>query len=280
MIVANGNGALKPTIELIDVSLDFTSPDGTTVPTLRDFNLSVRRGEFVAIVGPTGAGKSTTLNLITGLLRPTRGTVRVMGQQVAGIDPRIGFVFQADALFPWRDVLNNVAAGPMFRGMKKPRAHEVARDWIARVGLAGFERHYPHQLSGGMRKRAALAQTFVNAPQILLMDEPFSALDVQTRLLMHDELLRLWSDTGASVVFVTHDLDEAIALADRVCVLTVRPATIKAQYTVDIPRPRAATEIRYSSRFVELSKTIWNDLRGEVQASYAAQNAAAPEVHG
>lgn len=265
MIVANGNGALKPTIELIDVSLDFTSPNGDIVPTLRDFNLSVRRGEFVAIVGPTGAGKSTTLNLITGLLRPTRGTVRVMGQEVAGIDPRIGFVFQADALFPWRDVLNNVAAGPMFRGMKKARAREVARDWIARVGLAGFERHYPHQLSGGMRKRAALAQTFVNAPQILLMDEPFSALDVQTRLLMHDELLRLWSDTGASVVFVTHDLDEAIALADRVCVLTVRPATIKAQYTVDIPRPRAAAEIRYSPRFVELSKTIWNDLRGEVQ---------------
>ncbi len=268
------NGLRSPTIELVDVSLDFASPDGTVVPTLRNFNLSVRRGEFVAIVGPTGAGKSTTLNLITGLLKPTSGAVVVMGQPVEGIDSRIGFVFQADALFPWRNVLNNVAAGPLFRGTSKAKAYELARSWIERVGLAGFERHYPHQLSGGMRKRAALAQTFVNGPQILLMDEPFSALDVQTRLVMHDELLRLWSSTGASVVFVTHDLDEAIALADRVCVLTHRPATIKSEYTIDLPRPRD-NEIRYSPHFVELSKTIWDDLRSEVQTTYQPQPVAA-----
>jgi NitT/TauT family transport system ATP-binding protein len=268
------NGFSSPTIELIDVSLDFASPDGNAVPTLRNFNLSVRRGEFVAIVGPTGAGKSTTLNLVTGLLKPTSGLVRVMGEEVHGIDPRIGFVFQSDALFPWRNVLNNVAAGPLFRGASKPKAYELARSWIERVGLAGFEKHYPHQLSGGMRKRAALAQTFVNGPQILLMDEPFSALDVQTRLVMHDELLRLWSSTGASVVFVTHDLDEAIALADRVCVLTQRPATIKSQYAIDLPRPRD-NETRYSPRFIELSKTIWNDLRSEVQISHQPEPAAA-----
>jgi NitT/TauT family transport system ATP-binding protein len=259
------NGTSQPTIELIDVALAFTSPDGKSVRTLEHFNLSVRSGEFVAIVGPTGAGKSTTLNLITGLLKPTSGVVRVMGKDVDGIDPRIGFVFQADALFPWRNVLGNVMAGPQFRGMKKAQAQELARSWIARVGLAGFERHYPHQLSGGMRKRVALAQTMVNEPQILLMDEPFSALDVQTRLVMHDELLRLWSTTGASVVFVTHDLDEAVTLADRVCVLTARPATIKSQYAIDLPRPRAAADLRFSPRFVELSKMIWDDLRSEVR---------------
>ncbi len=272
--MSSTNGYTSPTIELIDVSLDFPSPDGTVVPTLRNFTLSVRRGEFVAIVGPTGAGKSTTLNLITGLLKPTSGVVRVMGEPVAGIDPRIGFVFQADALFPWRNVLHNVAAGPVFRGTSKADAYDLARSWIARVGLAGFEKHYPHQLSGGMRKRAALAQTFVNNPQILLMDEPFSALDVQTRLVMHDELLSLWSTTGASVVFVTHDLDEAIALADRVCVLTQRPATIKSQYVIDLPRPRD-NEIRYSPRFVELSKTVWDDLRSEVKRTPLADTAPA-----
>jgi len=257
-----------PTIEICGVSLDFVSPHGAVVPTLRDFNLSVGKGEFVAIVGPTGAGKSTTLNLITGLLKPTAGSVRVMGREVAGIDPRIGFVFQADALFPWRTVLSNVAAGSLYRGRPKREAFESARAWIRRVGLEGFEQHYPHQLSGGMRKRAALAQTFLNEPQIMLMDEPFSALDVQTRLVMHDELLSLWSTTGASVVFVTHDLDEAVALADRVCVLSSRPATIKSEYAIDLPRPRAAADIRYSRRFVELSRTIWDDLRGEVGRTY------------
>lgn len=263
-------GATSPTIELRNVDLAFTSPDGRLVPTLRDFNLTVGQGEFVAIVGPTGAGKSTTLNLITGLLTPTSGTVCVMGKEVSGIDPSIGFVFQADALFPWRNVLGNVAAGPLFRGLGKERARTLAREWIVRVGLGGFEQHYPHQLSGGMRKRAALAQTFINGPKILLMDEPFSALDVQTRLVMHGELLSLWSNTGASVVFVTHDLDEAVALADRVCVLSARPATIKSQYVIDLPRPRA-DDVRYSPRFVELSRTIWHDLRGEANATFEPQ---------
>ncbi len=170
------------------------SPDGHATVALREFNMSVARGEFVAIVGPTGCGKSTTLSMITGLLKPTTGEVRVMGQPVDGIDPRIGFVFQADAVFPWRSVLDNVAAGPIYRGRSKAAAHELAHDWIRRVGLDKFAKHYPHQLSGGMRKRvAASAQTFINSPEILLMDEPFSALDMQTRTLMQDELLQLWS---------------------------------------------------------------------------------------
>ncbi len=141
-------------------------------------------------------------------------------------------------------------------------------DWISRVGLGGFENHYPHQLSGGMRKRVALAQTFINKPEILLMDEPFSALDVQTRILMQDELLKLWSQDKACVVFVTHDLDEAIALADKVYVLTSGPATVKSSYTIDLPRPRITSEIRYDEKFIALSKLIWNDLREEVQRSH------------
>ncbi|MGO4570553.1 ABC transporter ATP-binding protein [Microvirga sp. 2TAF3] len=256
-----------PAIELINVSRRFLSPDGKSFTTLRDFNMTVGRGEFVALVGPTGCGKSTTLNLITGLGRPSSGEVRVMGAPVRGIDPRIGFVFQADALFPWRNVIDNVAAGPLFRGRARAEAYGAARDWLGRVGLAKFEMHYPHQLSGGMRKRVALAQTFINEPEILLMDEPFSALDVQTRVVMHEELLRLWSASKASVVFVTHDLEEAIGLADKVYVLTARPATVKAIHTIDIPRPRVISEIRYEPHFIELSRTIWQDLKEEVKMS-------------
>ncbi|WP_077034093.1 ABC transporter ATP-binding protein [Pelomonas sp. KK5] len=253
----------QPAIEFKDVSLRFISQDGQATVALRNFSMAVAKGEFIAIVGPTGCGKSTTLNMITGLLKPTVGEVSVMGGKVAGIDPRIGFVFQADAVFPWRNVLDNVAAGPLFRGMDKAKAHALAEDWIARVGLAKFGKHYPHQLSGGMRKRVALAQTFINKPEILLMDEPFSALDMQTRTLMQGELLQLWSQSGGSVVFVTHDIEEAIALADRVFVLSARPARLKQVYQVDLPRPRVMAEVRYDPRFIELSKQIWNDLRDE-----------------
>jgi NitT/TauT family transport system ATP-binding protein len=255
----------SPAIELINVSRRFLSPTGKSLTALRDFSMTVARGEFVAVVGPTGCGKSTTLSMITGLLQPTTGSVRVMGNPVTGIDPRIGFVFQADAVFPWRSVLDNVAAGPMFRGRSKSAAYDEAQDWLRRVGLEKFGKHYPHQLSGGMRKRVALAQTFINKPEILLMDEPFSALDMQTRTLMQDELLQLWSANQGSVVFVTHDLEEAIALADRVFVLTARPATLKKVYEIDLPRPRITSEIRYEPRFIELSRDIWHDLREEVQ---------------
>ena len=255
-------------IELRHVSQRFVTPDGRSLTALRDFDMTVRRGQFCAVVGPTGCGKSTTLSLIAGLARPSSGQVRIMGKAVAGIDPRVGFVFQQDAVFPWRNVLDNVAAGPLFRGKGKREAASLARDWVRRVGLAGFESHYPHQLSGGMRKRVALAQTFINGPEILLMDEPFSALDVQTRILMQDELLRLWSTASASVVFVTHDLEEAIALADRVYVLTAGPATVKAVYDIDLPRPRVTAEIRFQPRFMEISQIIWRDLRDEVLISY------------
>lgn len=253
----------EPAIEFRNVSLRFIDAKGNATVALRNFNMAVARGEFVAIVGPTGCGKSTTLNMATGLLKPTVGEVRVMGQKVDGIDPRIGFVFQADAVFPWRTVIQNVAAGPLFRGSPKKAAMEEATDWAQRVGLGKFLNHYPHQLSGGMRKRVALAQTFINKPEILLMDEPFSALDMQTRTLMQDELLKLWSGTGGSVVFVTHDLEEAIALADRVFVLSARPGMLKRVYDIDLPRPRVMSEVRYDEQFIELSRQIWADLREE-----------------
>jgi NitT/TauT family transport system ATP-binding protein len=259
---------VAPAIELRGVYKQFRTPTGHQYLALRDLNLAVKPGEFCAVVGPTGSGKSTTLSLISGLDRPTRGEVRVMGEPVKGVDKRIGYVFQSDAVFPWKDVLHNVAAGPLFRGMRKAEAFERARDWVARVGLADFEDRYPHQLSGGMRKRVSLAQTFINGPQILLMDEPFSALDVQTRVLMEDELLELWAAASASVVFVTHDLEEAISLADRVCVLTAGPATVKGLYTIDLPRPRKVEEVRFQPRFVELYHEIWEDLRSEVMISY------------
>ncbi len=272
--MSDAPNATSAAIELIHVGRRFVTPDGRSMTALRDFNMSVARGEFVAIVGPTGCGKSTTLNLITGLAKPSAGEVRLFGEPVNGIDPRIGFVFQTDALFPWRSVIDNVVAGPLFRGKSNSEAHERARQWLARVKLSGHESKYPHQLSGGMRKRVSLAQTFINEPQILLMDEPFSALDVQTRVLMHEELLSLWSQAQASVVFVTHDLEEAIALADKVYVLTAGPATVKSVYAIDLPRPRVVAEIRYEQRFIDISRTIWNDLRDEVMIGAAQTEAA------
>ncbi len=264
-----------PAVELINVSRRFVSPTGKSLTAIRDFNMTVERGEFVAVVGPTGCGKSTTLNLVTGLARPSAGEVRLMGGPVSGIDPRVGFVFQTDALFPWKNVLDNVMAGPLFRGKPRDVAEKAAMDWLARVGLTKFIHHYPHQLSGGMRKRVSLAQTFINEPEILLMDEPFSALDVQTRTVMHEELLKLWAERKASVIFVTHDLEEAVALADKVYVLTAGPATVKSVYNIDLPRPRIVAEIRYEPQFIDYCKTIWDDLRQEVETSYKRASEAA-----
>jgi NitT/TauT family transport system ATP-binding protein len=269
------NGAGRPpAIELLNVTRRFVTPDGKSMTAIRNVTMTIASGEFACIVGPTGSGKSTALNLVTGLHKPSAGEVRVFGKPVTGVSPEIGFVFQADALFPWRSVIDNVSAGPRFRGMPKKQAYELARDWIARVGLARFENHYPHQLSGGMRKRVSLAQTLINQPKIILMDEPFSALDVQTRTLMQDELLKLWAGTGACVVFVTHDLEEAVALADKVYVLTAGPATVKNVYPIDLERPRIMADIRYEQRFVEIAKVIWDDLREEVQIGQARAMAA------
>ncbi len=255
-------------IILRNVSKRFVTPTGTAFTALQGVNLTVAPGEFCAIVGPTGCGKSTTLALISGLEPPSRGEVSVLGAPVHGVGRSVGYMFQRDAVFPWKTVIDNVAAGPRFRGMRASEATERAREWIVRVGLSGFEGHYPHQLSGGMRKRVALAQTLITEPRILLMDEPFSALDVQTRALMENELLDLWAATGASVVFVTHDLEEAVALADRVVVITAGPGTVKAVYPVDLPRPRNIQEIRFQPEFTQIYQDIWSSLKDEVLVSY------------
>ncbi len=250
-------------VKMAGVARRFATPNGT-ISALEDFNLEIAEGEFVAIVGPTGCGKSTTLGLVAGLAKPQAGTVSLFGAPVTGIDPRVGFVFQQDALFPWRNVLKNVCAGPLFRGQNKIAAETTARDWLTRVGLGAFATSFPHQLSGGMKKRVALAQTFINGPRVLLMDEPFSALDVQTRELMQQELLALWEQNKAAVLFVTHDLDEAILLADRVAVLTSRPARVKSVYKIDLPRPRVVGELRYDQRFIRIAQQLHEDLKEEV----------------
>jgi NitT/TauT family transport system ATP-binding protein len=253
-----------PVIELRAATKRFRGAHGGVHTAVRELTLSVQPGEFVAVVGPTGCGKSTTLSLISGLEPPSSGIALVRGEPVLGIPDGIGYMFQNDAVQPWRSVLDNVAAGPRYRGLSKAKARDKARVWVDKVGLGKFAGYYPHQLSGGMRKRVALAATLVNEPSILLMDEPFSALDVQTRALMQDELLRLWSGTNAAVVFVTHDLDEAIALADKVIVMTAGPATVKAGFEVRLPRPRLVEEIRMTSEFQAVYREIWESLREEV----------------
>jgi len=233
-------------------------------------DLRVGEGEFVAVVGPTGCGKSTLLNVAAGLLKPTGGSVTVFGKPLSGINRRSGYLFQTDALMPWRSALDNVTAGLQFRGVGGQEARERAADWLKRVGLAVHAHKYPHELSGGMKKRVALAQTLILDPKLLLMDEPFSALDVQTRSLMGNELLALWSQDRKSVVFVTHDLEEAIALSDRVVVMSAGPASRPiGNFPIDLSRPRDVSEIRLTPHFVELHTLIWSALRDEVQKAYA-----------
>ena len=241
---------------------------------MRDVEFDVEAERFVALVGPSGCGKSTTLSLIAGLDRATTGRVEVRGKRVDGITDAVGFLFQRDALLPWKTVRDNVLFPLVLRNVSAKEAKARADEWIARVGLRGFEGSYPHQLSGGMRKRVALAQTLVYDPEILLMDEPFSALDVQTRNLMEGELLALWQGSGKTVIFVTHDLEEAIALADEVIVMTAGPARVKAAYPVTLPRPRDIEQARFDPRFTELYSKMWNDLRNEVLESYARATAA------
>jgi NitT/TauT family transport system ATP-binding protein len=257
-------------IEISGLTKRFLTPGGELFTALRDVTFTVEPGQFCAVVGPTGCGKSTTLSMVSGLDRPSEGSVRVGGREVDGITDGVSFMFQADALLPWKTVLGNVLMGPVFRGVPKQEAHTSARDWLRRVGLAGFEDRYPHQLSGGMRKRVAMAAALINEPKILIMDEPFGALDVQTKAIMSTELLTLWEQIRPSVIFITHDLDEAVALADRVVVMTSSPGSVKAVFDIDLPRPRGSVqEIRFQPRFTELQHQIWDTLREEVERAYA-----------
>jgi NitT/TauT family transport system ATP-binding protein len=267
-------GAPPPDAARIDITgltKRFLTPKGETFTAIQDVTLTVQPGQFCAIVGPTGCGKSTTLAQVSGLERPSGGSVRVGGQTVEGITRGVSYMFQSDSLFPWKTVLQNVMVGPVLVGTPKREATGLARDWLRRVGLAGFEDRYPHQLSGGMRKRVAMAAALINEPRLLIMDEPFGALDVQTKAIMSTELLQLWEQLRPSVVFITHDLDEAVALADKVVVMTSSPGTVKATFDIDLPRPRGSVqEIRFRPRFVELQHQIWDTLREEVERAYAA----------
>jgi NitT/TauT family transport system ATP-binding protein len=255
---------MTPAIAFDNVTIRMGTPGGPALTVATGLSLDIPDGRFVAIVGPSGCGKSTLLNLAAGLLFAPEGTVRVFGEPLTGINPHAAYLFQQDALLPWRTVLDNVVLGPVIRGAPRREAASDARHWLARVGLKGFEDRFPHQLSGGMRKRVALAQSWIVGPRILLMDEPFSALDVQTRQVMETELLGIWQETRKTVLFVTHDLEEAIALADQVVVLSARPARIKGVYPVDLARPRDVAEIRMIPEFVAMYNRIWADLRTEI----------------
>ncbi|MGE5523394.1 MAG: ABC transporter ATP-binding protein [Rhodospirillaceae bacterium] len=266
-----------PALLLNDVTVTFAARAGATAryTAVRNTTLSIARGEFLSVVGPTGCGKSTLLNVAAGLLKPSAGTVLVHGAPLEGLNRHAGYLFQADALMPWLNAVDNIAIGLVYRGTRRDEARERARDWLARVGLSAHGERYPHQLSGGMKKRVALAQTLILDPEILLMDEPFSALDIQTRQLMENELLELWSADRKSVVFITHDLEEAIALSDRVVVLSAGPGTRPiGEYRIDLPRPRDVAEIRLTPRFVELHGDIWHAMKDEVMKGYLqSQNA-------
>ena len=266
-------------LEFDRISVSFRSGEdgGQAYTAVADTTLRVRAGEFVSVVGPTGCGKSTLLNIGAGLLEPSSGEVRVFGAPLRGINRRAGYMFQSEALMPWRSAIANVMVGLQYRGDAEVEARRQAQAWLERVGLGGFEDRYPHQLSGGMRKRAALAQVLALDPDIILMDEPFSALDIQTRQLMENEVLALWAGGGAqgqkkAVLFITHDLDEAIAMSDRVVVLSAGPATRPiGEFEVDLPRPRDVAEVRSDPRFVQLHSRIWEVLRDEVLKGYAQQ---------
>ena len=267
----NSQSSAAPALALDNITCTFAarSGGGRSYTAVRDTTLVVGAGEFVSVVGPTGCGKSTLLNIAAGLLAPSRGNVLVIGAPLAGINRHAGYMFQADALLPWLSALDNVMLGLNYRGTPPAEARERARAWLARVGLTGHGQRYPHQLSGGMKKRVALAQTLILDPDILLMDEPFSALDIQTRQLMENELLELWSADRKSVVFITHDLEEAISLSDRVVLLSAGPETHPiGEFVIDLPRPRDVAEIRLTPRFVELHTNIWHAMKAEVLKGY------------
>ncbi len=272
--ISDVSDAVEYALELVDVSCTFRAKDNRSpgYTAVANTTLRIRAGEFVCVVGPTGCGKSTLLNVGAGLLEPSSGTVRVFGKPLVGVNARAGYMFQTEALMPWRSALDNVKVGLQYHGVPDADATLQAEQWLSRVGLAGFDNRYPHQLSGGMRKRVALAQTLALDPDIILMDEPFSALDVQTRQLMENEVLALWAAKKKAVLFITHDLDEAIAMSDRVVVLSAGPATHPiGEFLIDLARPRDVAEVRSHPRFIDLHRQIWEVLRDEVLKGYTQQ---------
>ncbi len=259
-----------PAVCLTELAIAFALKGGGRYTAVEGIDLAVAPGEFVAIVGPTGCGKSTLLNATAGLVRPVAGRVEIFGRELSGLNIRAGYLFQQDALMPWKTALENVAVALEPKGVAAAKARAQAEQWLRRVGLAAFTERYPHMLSGGQKKRVALAQMLIRDPEILLMDEPFGPLDAQTRQLMGNLLLELWAADRKAVMFVTHDLEEAIALADRVVVMSAGPAArIIGDFRVELPRPRDIAEVRLEPAFHHIHKEIWSQLRVEVQKAYA-----------
>jgi len=256
----------SPALEVRGVSKAFVGRAGETTLALADVDLDVQRGTFVSLVGPSGCGKSTLLRILGGLEQPSTGEVRSAARQTTSGLPAVAFVFQDYGLFPWLNVVENVAFGLRMAGVGKRERHQRARAWLDRLGLASFERSYPEQLSGGMRQRLSLARAFVTDPEVLLMDEPMAALDAQTRLLLQEDLVRLWEETKKTVVLVTHSLDEAVLLGDRVVAMTARPGRVKLDLPVELPRPRDAGTVT-GTAFSHLKATLWTALRDEVRRS-------------
>jgi NitT/TauT family transport system ATP-binding protein len=261
-------------IALEDATVAFRVSDNRVYTAVEQARLAVAHGEFVAIVGPTGCGKSTLLNVAAGLLKPASGTVKIFGTPLSGLNKQAGYLFQADALFPWKTAIDNVAIGLEVAGLPRAEALERAQAWLTSVGLGAFSGRYPHMLSGGQRKRVGLAQVLIRDPKILLMDEPFGPLDAQTRQIMGNLLLELWSADRKAVLFVTHDLEEAIALADRVVIMSAGPnARIIGDWRVELSRPRDIFEVRLEKEFHALHRMIWSVLKDEVLKSYAQSGA-------
>jgi NitT/TauT family transport system ATP-binding protein len=231
---------------------------------LEDCSLDISKGDFVAFVGPSGCGKSTLLNMIAGLISPTSGSIFYQGEEIKGVNKNIGYITQHDSIFPWMTVEQNVGISLEVNKYPKNGRAKKIENFIKLVGLEGFEKHYPSQLSGGMRKRVGLARTLIYDPEAVLLDEPFGALDAQLKLVLQDELLKIWEKTKKTMLFVSHDLGEAIALADRVVVFTGRPGKIKLIHQIPIPRPRNVFQIRFTPQFGELHEKIWESLREEV----------------
>jgi NitT/TauT family transport system ATP-binding protein len=268
--------AASTAVVLDDATVAFRLPDARVYTAVEKAQLAVEHGEFVAIVGPTGCGKSTLLNIVAGLLQPASGSVRIFDQPLTGLNRQAGYLFQADALFPWKTAIENVAIGLEVKGVPREQALPRAQKWLTSVGLGAFANRYPHMLSGGQRKRVGLAQVLIRDPKILLMDEPFGPLDAQTRQIMGNLLLQLWTADRKAVLFVTHDLEEAIALADRVVIMSAGPnSRIIGNWPVPLPRPRDIFEIRLSSEFHALHREIWSVLKDEVLKGYAQSADAA-----
>ena len=257
-------------VALDDVVVAFRLADGGVYTAVERATLHVADGEFVAIVGPTGCGKSTLLNVTAGLLAPAAGAINIFGRSLSTLNRQAGYLFQADALFPWKTAVENVAIGLETSGTPAADARGRAKEWLARVGLAAFADRYPHMLSGGQRKRVGLAQVLIRDPKILLMDEPFGPLDAQTRQIMGNLLLDLWTADRKAVLFVTHDLEEAIALSDRVVIMSAGPAAcIIGDWRVPLTRPRDISEVKLDPAFHELHRDIWHKLKAEVLKGYA-----------